>query len=132
MNKNLTHTINTTPPPTILPVMQKIKSVYIVWFEYYQKLDKTHKYTLGKRIDDLFIETIEAVAVATFLDRTEKQPWIKFAIRKLDTIKILLMILWETKSIDNKKYIHISKPIEEIGKMLGGWNGQLTKQNSLK
>jgi hypothetical protein len=112
--------------------MQKIKSVYIVWFEYYQKLDKTHKYTLGKRIDDLFIETIEAVAVATFLDRTEKQPWIKFAIRKLDTIKILLMILWETKSIDNKKYIHISKPIEEIGKMLGGWNGQLTKQNSLK
>lgn len=87
---------------------------------------------MGQKIDNLFIEIIEAISIATFLDKTEKQPWVKFAIRKLDTIKILLMVLWETKSIDDKKYIHISKPIEEIGKMLGGWNGQLAKQNSPK
>jgi len=40
------------------------------------------------------------------------------------------MILWEAKSLDNKKYIALSMKIEEIGKMLGGWNGQLLKQNS--
>ena len=40
------------------------------------------------------------------------------------------MILWETKSLDNKKYIALSLKIEEIGKMLGGWSGQLAKQNS--
>jgi len=40
------------------------------------------------------------------------------------------MILWETKSLDNKKYIALSIKIEEIGRMLGGWNGQLQKQNS--
>jgi hypothetical protein len=73
---------------------------------------------------------IEAISVATFLDKTEKLPWVRLSIRKLDTIKILLLILWETKSLDDKKYIHLSKPLEEIGKMLGGWNGQLTKQNS--
>jgi hypothetical protein len=110
--------------------MQRVKSVYILWFDCYRKLEKTHKYTLGQKIDNLFIEIIEAIAVATFLDKAEKQPWIRLAIRKLDTIKILLMILWETKSLDNKKYINISKPLDEIGKMLGGWNGQLIKQNS--
>ena len=42
------------------------------------------------------------------------------------------MILWETKSLDNKKYIAVSGPLDEIGRMLGGWNGKLTeKQNSL-
>jgi hypothetical protein len=41
------------------------------------------------------------------------------------------MVLWETKSINDKKYIALSLQMEEIGKMLGGWNGQLTKQNSL-
>lgn len=40
------------------------------------------------------------------------------------------MVLWETKSLDDKKYIALSVKIEEIGRMLGGWNGQLSKQNS--
>ena len=40
------------------------------------------------------------------------------------------MVLWETKSLDNKKYIVLSEKLEEIGKMLGGWNGQIQKQNS--
>lgn len=37
------------------------------------------------------------------------------------------MILWETKSLDNKKYVALSLKIEEIGRMLSGWNGQLKK-----
>ena len=54
----------------------------------------------------------------------------RLAIRKVDTLKILLMVLWETKSLDTKKYAALSEKVEEIGKMLGGWNGQLVKQNS--
>jgi len=110
-----------------LPVLNKTKSIYIIWFDYYTKLDKTHKYTLGIKIDNLFIEIIEAISIATFLDKSEKQPWVRLAIRKLDTIKVLILILWETKSLDNKKYIHLSEPLDEIGKMLGGWNGQISK-----
>jgi hypothetical protein len=40
------------------------------------------------------------------------------------------MILWETKSLDEKKYIALSIKLDEIGKMLGGWRGQLQKRNS--
>ncbi|MEX2090848.1 MAG: hypothetical protein WD989_01795 [Candidatus Paceibacterota bacterium] len=40
------------------------------------------------------------------------------------------MVLWETKSLQDKKYIILSVKIEDIGKMLGGWHGQLLKQNS--
>jgi hypothetical protein len=93
-------------------------------------LPKTHRYSLGQRIDTLFIETIESVSVASFLVREEKLPYVKVAIRKMDAAKILLMILWETKSLDDKKYIALSEPLDEIGKMLGGWIGQLIKQNS--
>lgn len=75
----------------------------------------------------LFIEAIEALAAAGFLPRQEKLPYVRLAIRKTDTLKILLMILWETKSLDNKKYIALSVKIDEVGRMLGGWNGQLTK-----
>jgi hypothetical protein len=85
---------------------------------------------LGIKIDKLFIESIEMITQASFLGQKEKQLYVRAGIRKIDTLKILLMILWETKSLDDKKYIALSLKIEEVGKMLGGWNGQLTKQNS--
>lgn len=94
---------------------------------YYQILPKTHRHSLGQKIDTLFVEIIEAVAVASFLSRAEKQPWVRLAIRKTDTLKILLMVLWETRSVDDKKYIALSVKLDETGKMLGGWSGQLTK-----
>ncbi|QQR78370.1 MAG: four helix bundle protein [Candidatus Moraniibacteriota bacterium] len=91
-------------------------------------LPKTHRHSLGSRIDDLFVETIEGIATAAFLSPVEKLPYVKYGVRKLDTLKILLMILWETKSLDDKKYIALSERLNEIGRMLGGWQGQLQKK----
>ncbi len=108
----------------------KLKTAYHLWFTYLNALPKSHRYSLGQRIDTLLVEAIESVSVASFLVREEKIPYVKVAIRKMDTSKILLMILWEAKSIDNAKYIALSEPLDEIGRMLGGWNGQLQKQNS--
>ena len=111
-------------------MLQKLKTSYLLWHSYHQTLPKDQRYSLGQRIDSLFIEAIESVAIAAFLSQTEKPPYVRLAIRKVDTLKILLMILWETKSIDDKKYIVLSEHLNEIGKMLGGWIGQLQKQNS--
>lgn len=118
------------PPPRLLPVLERLKAAYLLWYEYYQTLPKTHRYTLGGKIDALFVEIIEAIASATFLSKADKQPWVRLAIRKLETLTVLLLVLWETKSLDTKKYAALSVPLNEVGQQLGGWNGQLTKQNS--
>lgn len=110
--------------------MEKVKSVYIIWHKIHVILPQVNRYTLGNRIDKLFIEIIESISTAAFLSREEKIPYVRLAIRKLDTLKVLLMVLWEVKSIENKKYIILSEPLDEIGKMLGGWGNQLAKQNS--
>ena len=109
-----------------------MKSCYLLWITFYETLPKLHKFSLGQKIDTLFVEVIEAISIATFLSREEKQPWVRLAIRKTDTLKILLMVLWEAKSIDNKKYLALSVKVEEIGKMLGGWSGQLAKASVAK
>ena len=75
---------------------------------------------------------MEAIITASFLGQTEKLPYVRLAIRKLDTLKIFLMLLWETKSLDNKKYIVLSIKLDEVGRNLGGWSGQIIKQNSPK
>ena len=129
---NFTHTSNSTPPPAIFPVLQKLKGAYLLWCEYHAKLPKNKRYSLGQKIDWLFIEAIEAIATASFLVREEKLPYVRRAIQKIDTLKILLMILWESKALDNKKYVALSAKLDEVGRMLGGWNGQLTKNSPRK
>lgn len=113
-----------------MPILQKIKTIYQLWYEYYQTLPKNHRHTIGFKIDNLLTDAIEAISIATFLSKEEKTPYVRLAIRKINTLNVFLLILWENKSLDNKKYIALSEKISEIGKMLGGWLGQLIKQNS--
>ncbi|OHA38130.1 MAG: hypothetical protein A3I97_01805 [Candidatus Taylorbacteria bacterium RIFCSPLOWO2_02_FULL_44_35] len=124
---NPTHSIKVTPPQRFLPVVEKLKQGYFLWHQCLELLPKTQKYSIGNRIDKLLIESIEAAVTATFLPKEEKLPWLRLAIRKLDTAKVLLMIVWETKSLDDKKIVGLSEILNDAGKMLGGWNGQLQK-----
>ncbi|MDP2909676.1 MAG: four helix bundle protein [bacterium] len=116
----------------LLPVLEKTKSAYLLWFEYYQIIPKHHKFSLGEKIDRFFVEIIDAIATASFLPQKEKLPFVRFAIKRLDVLKFFLMMLWETKSLDSKKYIALSEKLDEIGRNLGGWHGKLGKENSLR
>lgn len=113
--------------PQLLPVLERSKRAYLLWSDYHQTLPKTRRYTLGGKIDSLFVDIIESMAAASFLPRGDKLPQVRLAIRKLDTLKILLMVLWEAKALDTKKYAALSEVLQEVGKMLGGWNGQLMR-----
>ena len=109
-------------------MLDKLKTVYKLWHEYHEKIPKSQKYSLGNKIDSIFIEIIEMVVSAAFASKSEKTPYIKIAIRKLDTVKVLILVLWETRSLSDKKYINLSELLHEIGKNLGGWYGKVNKQ----
>ena len=125
-----------TPPPNgnfglrLLPVLEKVKLAYKLWHEYIVSFPKTSRYTLGETIDRYFLQTIENILIASFLQKQEKQPYVRKAIVSLDSLKFFLLVSWETKALDTKKYIALSEPLRESGKMLGGWYGQILKQNS--
>ena len=111
-------------------MLERIKQAYLLWHDYHSTLPKIHRYTIGEKIDTLFIEIMEMVSAAAFLPRDKKLPYIGIGLQKLNTLTLLLMILWETKSLREKRYVTLSLPLNEIGKMLNGWQGQVQKQNS--
>lgn len=82
---------------------------------------KDSRYTLGAKIDSMFLEVIENIIKAGYSEKLEKQISLKRASVKLDLLKFFLQITWEIKSLDNKKYIKLSEKLNEVGKMLGGW-----------
>ncbi len=48
---------------------------------------------------------------------------------KLDLLKILLRLAKDSLAIKDARYIQLQVPLQEIGKMLGGWI-KSTKQNT--
>ena len=119
----------TPPPRTVLPIIQRLILVYKIWHEYLPKFSKDHRYTLGFKIDSLFVEIIEILHEAQFISFKQKQPHLAKASSRFDTLKFFLQILWEVNGIDNKKYIHLSRHITDVGKKLGGWIKEINLKN---
>ena len=95
MSQNIFHNEETrllNSLPRLLPVLEKTKAVYLLWFEYYQNIPKHHKFSIGEKIDKFFVEIIDAIVTANFLTQKEKLPFVRFAIRRLDVLKVFLMI----------------------------------------
>jgi hypothetical protein len=84
-------------------------------------LPKKCRYTLGDRIDNLFIQMLEYLFVASYQNKNEKLPTIIAALRKTDVLKFLLRVAWELNALDTKKYAAISEDMQELGRMIGGW-----------
>ena len=116
------------PHKNNLPVIQRLITTYKLWYEFLSHFPKTSRYTLGSKIDALFIEIAESLIIASYLNRNQKIPYVRKAIFKLDLLKFFLQISWEIKSLDNKKFILLSEKLNEIGKMIGGWQKQLIRE----
>lgn len=110
----------------------KLKEVYKIWQHSLNHFPKSHRYTLGSRIDDLFLTSIEYCFLASYSPIGEKIPIIDKAISRVDLIKLLLQLGFEIKALDTKKYIHLGESLYDIGKMLGGWKKQLVQKKTLE
>ncbi|MEK7503551.1 MAG: four helix bundle protein [Patescibacteria group bacterium] len=102
-------------------MIQKLVQDYKLWHGFLPNFQKDSRYTIGTKIDSLFLETIELIIKASYSDKVEKLISLKNASVKLDLLKFFLQVAWEIRSLDNKKYISLSERLDEIGKMLGGW-----------
>lgn len=110
-----------------MPVIIKLKNVYGVWQEHLKHFPKSSRYTLGSKIDEVFLNAIEYTFLASYTNKIEKLSLVDRAVSRTDLIKLLIMLAWETKSLDTNKYTQISLGLDEIGKMLGGWKKQIEK-----
>jgi hypothetical protein len=113
-----------------VPIIQKLVGTYKLWHEYCPHLAKTSRYTLGNKIDSLFIETVEAAHRAMFLPRERKLGMVEAMCAKLDMLKFFLQIAWEIKALDQNKYVVLSEHLQEVGRMAGGWLKNLQKETS--
>jgi hypothetical protein len=110
-----------TPPQPNFSILQKLTSAYLLWHGFLIQLPRLTRYSLGTKIDKLFTDTLELILTAKYSNKENKIRYINQAIIKFDSLKFFLQILWQNKSLDNKKYLRLSKDLAEVGKIMGGW-----------
>ncbi len=86
---------------------------------------------MGAKVDNFFIETAELLFIAAHLDKQQKLPYLQKASSKLNLLKFFIQISWELKMLDNKKFIALSSSLDEVGRMLGGWQRGLIKETPM-
>ena len=107
--------------PKLIPVVLKLKDSYNLWQTYLTHFPKQNRYTLGTKIDDVFLVAIEFCFLASYANKDTKIVHLERCISRVDLLKLLLQLAWEIRVLDNQKYIILSEQLQEVGRMLGGW-----------
>jgi hypothetical protein len=129
------HSSKNAPPtailqPKLIPVVLKLKDCYGLWQTYLTHFPKQNRYTLGNKIDQVFLNAIEYSFLASYAPKDTKITHLNRCISRVDLLKILLQLAWEIRALDTKKYTALSEQLQEAGRMLGGWRKGLDAKNS--
>ena len=122
---NFTSTANKAAPPNgltaDLPIITILKECYLLWHNFLPHVPRLSRYTLGVKIDELFINILELAQTAQYTKREDKLSFLQQLNRKFDTLKFFITLLWEAKGLDASQYGQLSQKLAAAGKMLGKW-----------
>ena len=97
----------------------------------HRNFPKTERFSLGQKIDLVFLDLLELTYTASFLPLEQKLAGLEKIMPRLDILKFLMQIAWENKLVHTSKYAELSQKLEEIGRMLGGWRKGLIQKKTL-
>ncbi|MCL5795646.1 MAG: four helix bundle protein [Patescibacteria group bacterium] len=84
-------------------------------------MPKKDRYSLGLKSENLTMEILEKLFDANAKSGEKRMEILSEIDLKLKILQTIIRICWEVKAFDERKYIRLQEPLQEIGKMLGGW-----------
>jgi len=101
------------------------------WLKIVPHLPKSSCFTLGSRIENMFLDLIEISYTTYFSKKKGKAKKVRKCIEIYDKLKFLISITWEAKLIGNRQYENIAIKLVEVGKQLGGWKRSLKNPKNI-
>jgi len=95
--------------------------MYSLFHEYRKIVSKKDRFTIYERSENLIIDLMELILEAGYTKNISKSAVLEKASVKLNTLRLFIRLMKETRVFDIKKYITLQEKIDEVGRMLGGW-----------
>jgi len=104
-----------------IPIFKKAYDLTKKLYELRGTVPKHDRYALWQRCENLVLEILEGILLASQLRKTQKlEPLEKVSV-KLNVLRVFLRLAKDLKIMDLKKYSLLEEMVDEIGRMLGGW-----------
>jgi len=104
-----------------IPIFKKIYELYRNFYSFRNSVPKQDRYTLWQKCENILLEIIEHILLASQMPKKDKLPVLEKASLRLNLFRIFVRLAKEVKAIDNKRYLLLQENTDEIGRMLGGW-----------
>jgi len=90
------------------------------------RFPKTYRFSLGERLSLNSLEVLELITEALYT--RSKLNLLTKADRHLTRLRILLRLAMDTKCLTARQHEFVTKEVDEVGRMLGGWIKQQRKR----
>ena len=116
-----------TPSRGELPIIQATMDL-IQWFvPLLNRLPRDHRFVLGDRLVNGLYDLLEGLVAARY--STAKLERLEPLNARLDLLRLQIRLLHSFQLIDERRYEHVARLVEEVGRQLGGWISQQRRQN---
>ena len=83
------------------------------------KFPRQRRFTLGERLESGLLDVLEECVDAAYSKR--KQSQLNTANRRLSSVRHLWRLAYELRVISQKRYLHGSRQLVDIGSQIGAW-----------
>lgn len=104
-----------------VPLIKKSYDLFALLYSLNPRIPKGARYTLWQRCEDISLKIIEQLIRSGHSESSVRLKILNEVSVSLDVLKLLIRLSYETKILDRKMYISAQQPLDEIGRMLGGW-----------
>lgn len=104
-----------------IPIFKKTYDLYKDFYALRNGVPRQDKFAIWLRCENLILEVLESIVVASQLSKLEKLPILQKGSIKLNFLRVLIRLCKDTKILDDKKYIFLQQNIDKIGLQFGGW-----------
>jgi hypothetical protein len=84
-----------------------------------ERFPRSHKFTLGDRIQNAALDVLEALIEATYT--RDRRGHLARANLGLEKLRVFLRLAAELRLLDPRRYEHGARTIDEVGRLIGGW-----------
>lgn len=104
-----------------ISIVHKTYKFYVRLYSCIKTFPKKDRFTLGQKCENTALEILELLFLANSKPNSKKIPVLADVDLKLKVLQTLIRICNDVRAIEQKTYISLEEPLEEIGRMLGGW-----------